>query len=196
MSPSVWWNAGEMEGIIEANYEANSSLPAAVVIEVGTQEGPSIISSNYEPQEWMVYIQDMVSAWRDVGLGKTDSSSLGEESYPSTSSNLIFYTTAGGVHNTISWVDTIDYGLPLMYQTEYPEKSIIQRNARTEWEYPEVSGVLDDSDDCDSSNMSWTVIVIVILVLLLPMNVYMLYCVLLKCFGRDKAAKELENTLL
>lgn len=38
-SPSVWWNAGDLAGIVKDSYAASGNKPQAVTISVGTQEG-------------------------------------------------------------------------------------------------------------------------------------------------------------
>jgi hypothetical protein len=200
LSPSVWWNAGEMTTIIAANYEASGVRPLAVIVEVGTQEGESFILSNYDQVEWMVNIQDMVSAWQGIGMGQTEGAyAFGTELYPSLASDLIFYTTAGGVHNLISWVDTINYGLPLMYQTKYPEENLLQRNARTVWKYPAVSDAASEAaaDDSDSnSSANTTMWLIITIAALLPMNVYMVYFLLSKRFCIKTSENESDKSNL
>ncbi|CAE7840551.1 unnamed protein product, partial [Symbiodinium microadriaticum] len=173
MSPSVWWNAGEMAALISANYQATKIRPLSVVVEVGTQEGPSIITSNFDQQEWIVYIEDMMQAWRDIGVGDTEP--FGIAPYPSTT-NLIYYTIAGGVHNLISWVDMMNYGMPLLFQTSYPQDNLLQRNARTVWEYPEIESA-DDNKNCDERDHMLLLLVGAgaLVVFLLPANVYMVY---------------------
>ena len=195
MSPSVWWNAGEMSNIIASNFKVSGIRPLSVVVEVGTQEGVSIILSNYDPVEWIVFIKDMISALQGIGMGETNKgTSFGTELYPSSSSDLIYYTTAGGVHNVISWIDTISYGLPLLYQTNYPEANIVQRNTRTVWEYPVVSDASNDDDNDSGDDMMWIIIVVGLLIVLLPMNIYMAYSLLVAKIARVEESDK--NNLL
>ena len=142
----------------------------------------------YNQLLWTTYIRSMVSAWESIGLGSA--ASLGSEAYP-TATDLIYYTTAGGVHNLISWVDTISYGLPLMYQTGFPE-FYSQRNAHTVWEFPTVK---DFSGDTNNDNTLF-VVIIVFLCASVVVNIFLVYYVVNTHKNKQKSSKDLEESLL
>jgi pimeloyl-ACP methyl ester carboxylesterase len=183
MSPSAWWNAGELADIILSNYEATGAKPVSIVMELGTQEGPMIVSSNHDPRACTVYLDAVVSAWQSIGMGQGQSSSSSSCCCSSSTlaTNLFYYSTAGGIHNIISWVDTAAFGLSLLFRPEFPA-AFPQSSARTAWQYPPPPpgsdcGVPGEDSDTDnnSDDENKTLLVVALLAfcaLLLPANVY------------------------
>ena len=183
LSPSVWWNSGQLARIIASNFEDSGAQPVSVVMSVGTQEGPSIMAMNSDQQPWTVYLQDTVAAWQRIGLGKEASST--STSTSTSTSNLFYYSTAGGIHNIISWVDSVSFGLTLLYRPEFPAP-YPQSSARVTWQYP--PGGAAGPADCPSNNdsddvITWisagnkTLLLVVtsaFCLLLLPANMYYL----------------------
>ena len=164
MSPSVWWNSGELAHTIQSNYNDIGVKPESIVMMVGTQEGPSIILSNYDPQPWTVYISDVVTAWQNIGMGNEGT----QVSSGLVTSDLVYFTTEGGVHNIINWVEIVSYSLSLMYASSYPV-NYLQSLVRNKWVYP--SPPVDDCSSDDSSDVAFILCVVGLLVLL-PANVH------------------------
>jgi hypothetical protein len=155
MSPSAWWNAGEIASLIKMKLnESGSILPKSVVIEVGTAEGLALYMKDGNLYTWIDFIDQMKAAWVSVGLGITDEASKKNKAYPSSTSNLFWFTVAGGMHVNLNWNEIFSYGTSLLYQYDFPSIYKVQRNSLTSWEYPStvnpVSSTCDDSNDVNS----------------------------------------------
>ena len=155
MSPSVWWNNGELISLTKNNFEDASLLPKAIIVSIGSQESLSWMKVGpVEPQKWGTYLQDYVDSFEDIGMGTRAPSVMQmhpDGSYhPTYASNLGYYIYEGGVHNVVNQADLLSYVLPLAYAYEYP--TVLrqpQRNSLMTVVYP--PPVDDDSCDDDSA---------------------------------------------
>jgi hypothetical protein len=151
-SPSVWWNNGDMSGVITSTYATNGGiLPTAVVMQMGTAEGYSYIEEVIPPTIWNDIMIDVMNSWLEVGMGanglknSNDHYKSHNANYYTLNSNLVVFNNIGGVHTATSWGDTFTYGLMAMYAPDFPAPYTKQRNSNYKMLYP---GVPIDDDHC------------------------------------------------
>jgi hypothetical protein len=77
------------------------------------------------------------------------------------------------VHNILSWVETLSYGLSLMYAPSFPA-DYVQSISRNQWQFPQACA--GDDDDSGDADLALVVVLSALgLCLLLPANVYLLW---------------------
>lgn len=137
---------------------------------------------------WSDDIKDMVNSFISIGMGQ--SHPMGSDVYPSTT-NIVYYKSIGGVHNLVSWADTMNYGLPLLYQTSFPAE-YPQRNSHVEWVHPPVTDLCAGSDEGKDHHR-----LLIIFVALFSVSAIGNMIVLLWVYLKVRANKDREtNTLL
>mmetsp|Transcript_13534 Transcript_13534/g.20327 ORF Transcript_13534/g.20327 Transcript_13534/m.20327 type:complete len:551 (+) Transcript_13534:52-1704(+) len=174
ISPSLWWNGGELADVISqksfaslrvpdtksfrrrwnGQVDYSDPFPNSVVVSLGTQEGPMYINNMYTPLIYSEYVDQFVNVWDKVGLSDDD-----------TTSTLLYISSRGGVHSLSSWADVFSYGLPRMFETSYPAAYRSQRSVNMEILYPQ-SSISADCNHCRKSkwyDMDLWVFVIVVL---------------------------------
>lgn len=189
-SPSVWWNSGQLADMIATNFAASGAPPLAVVMAVGTQESPTIMQANYDWQAWSVHLAAVAAAWQSIGLGRQQAA----PGLAASSSDFVYYTTEGGVHNLVSWADTVSYGLSLLYATQFPAP-YLQSSARTTWLSPPAAPLDDAANPATQSGL--LVITLAALgscVLLLPANLYFIFSRLLP--NKEPLSADCKHALL
>lgn len=156
MSPSVWWNYGEMTSIVLNNGKLLGK-PKSIVVEVGTAEDAyvnSFLSLSLPPTYWSELIGDMVNSWVQIGMGLVDEPANKQQGLQLESdSNLYYFFHTGGLHSGTSWVDAFSYGLTLMYQYQFPDYFQNQKNKNMVYQYPTNECACDDSTDVSTKNI-------------------------------------------
>jgi predicted alpha/beta superfamily hydrolase len=208
MSPSVWYNMADVAQQIQSTFDGNGGiLPKSVVMQLGTEEGNSLITTDIPPTVWMDTFQTVMNAWLHIGMGSyttSPASSSANSSYISSSSaymtlnsNLVVFNNIGGVHTLTSWADVFSYGLGLLYSPDFPALYAQQRNTHFSLLYPVpptttttvVSSCDGDDDEKDGKENDKNAIV--------GLSVALVVFVLISCvlaydkyFGKNSGIKE------
>ncbi len=163
MSPSVWWNYGEMTDIVLNNGKLLGK-PKSIIVEVGMAEDSyvnSFLSLSLPPTIWSELIGDMVNSWVEIGMGVVSEPANTQIGLQLESdSNLYYFFHSGGLHSGTSWVDAFSYGLTLMYQYEFPDNFRNQKNKNMVYQYPSNQGACDDSTDTKAKDAAIVVLAV------------------------------------
>lgn len=186
MSPSVWWNDGELISLTKSNYEEAALLPKSIVVSIGSQEALSwMLVGPVEPEQWGTYVQGYVDSFERVGLGTRAPSTMQMHPdgsyYPAYASNLGYYIYEGGVHNVVNQADLLSYVVPLAYAYEFPTvlgSQQSQRNSLITVVYPPAELMEDDDCDNNSTTIIGLSIALAIVSLLLSVAIMYICCAL------------------
>lgn len=159
MSPSFWWNYGSFAAEITRSYShSNATIPKAVVMTLGTQESPQIyVPANYpatvnKKVTWEQFVAQVTDAFLHIGMGQSPSSGA---IFPSVvESNLVSINYIGGEHNSMQWGDVFSLGLSLLYRSQYPDSTRLQRSQAVVWNYPTAAVINVSSNSSFSSSCS------------------------------------------
>ena len=146
MSPSVWWNYGELSTIIAQNYESTQLLPKSIFISIGSQEAYSWmdLGPNVPVVQWNYFLQSVTDSFENIGMGsnaprKSIQMHPDGSYFPSVESNLAYVIYEGGMHDTVNMVDLFSYVVSTAYAYDYPSvesSKQAQRNSLLQIKYP------------------------------------------------------------
>lgn len=198
MSPSVWWNSGDLATVITQNYKEQNVAPKSVIMQLGSQEGVSYITTNAEPVPWEDNVKSVLDAYQEIGMGVQSSEDVGvdddDEARPELKSNLVYFQNSGGMHTLTSWGDVFTYGLPLMYATNFPSESYtMQRNDVMNVLYPPVEDDGASDDESDHHHSADIAIVVLSILLFISTVSCVVTCV---CWHRERKLRDQENKLI
>lgn len=152
LSPSVWWNYGQLVQVIADNAAATGELPQAVTIYAGTTEmaDPNCVDVTCSATtEWFTYINATAHAWVAAGVD-----------------NVFFFTQDGGQHDTTAWATAFATGIVQMYRSNFTAKSQSQYDPNVLYPQPAADGP-SSPKECDrSSGLGSAAIALLVLVLL------------------------------